>query len=405
MAVCRPLPIVLNLTLAVLAMTSIRIECICDAEKLKSLKCDFDRLSNGAVMQRLCWLLPWWDAYQTSHKLHVLVAYRGGEVCGILPLAETSLVVTGRTLVFMGSGKVCSDNQGILVEDSDSQEVAEAFATWLVESPDCCRWDHLDLDGVRESNRAMKLFGQHLEALTGSSIERKGSPNCWSASLEGGLDAYRSRLSSRARKIFREAESAIGTGAGVFEIAQTLEQALDFTDEIEQMHQARWREQGIEGCFTSSAFRTFLKSAICHMWDDRWYSVQDKISVDATGEQRVQVGLLRVNGVPAAGCICYRDRDSLAMYLTGMNPEFSEIRPGWMLNKCFLKRAIALGCTQFDFLRGDEEHKKRLGGEPAVQQRWVVPANRITSQVRNVAYRTAVGVKRWWTGLENVSQH
>ena len=377
-------------------MTTIRIECVRDAEKLESLHGDFERLSRGAVMQRLCWLMPWWEAYQSSHSLYVLVAYRGEQICGILPLAETSVMMTGRTLVFMGSGKVCSDDLGILVEESDSEEIANAFATWLVESPDCCRWDHLDLDGVRANNRVMELFGQRLGSEFGSQIERKTSPNCWSASLEGGLDAYRSRLTNRVRKIFREAESSMSSGVGEFEIAQSLEQALEFADKIESMHQARWREQGIEGCFTSNAFSTFLKAAVRSMWNEPWFPGQHTHKdLEATGQQRVQVGLLRIHGVPAAGCICYRDRGALAIYLTGMNPELAESRPGWMLNNCMIKHAIALGCKRLDFLRGDEEYKERLGGEPAVQHRWVVPANRLTSQVRNVAYRAAVGVKRW----------
>ena len=382
-------------------MTTIRIECVRDSAKLDSLKCDFDRLSNGAVMQRLCWLMPWWEAYQSSHTLHVLVAYRGEQVCGILPLAETRSVVTGRTLVFMGSGKVCSDDLGILVEDSDRTVIVDALATWLVESSDCCRWDHLDLDGVRENNQTMTLFGQRLEALTGSQIERKASPNCWAASLEGGLDAYRSRLTKRARKIVREAESALSSGVGEFEVAQTLDQALDFVDAIERMHQARWRERGIDGCFTTNSFRVFMRSALRNMWNERWFSLQSPSdALDARGQQRVHVGLLRINGVPAAGCICYRDRDALAVYLTGMNIDLSDGRPGWMLNKCIIKRAIALGCTQIDFLRGDEEYKERLGGQPSVQHRWIVPANRLSSQVRNVAYRTAVRVKRWWKSSE-----
>lgn len=355
-------------------------------------------------MQRLCWLLPWWEAYQSSHALHVLVAYRGEQVCGILPLAETSMVATGRTLVLMGSGKVCSDDLGILVDESDRNEIADAFATWLVASPDCCRWDHLDLDGVRENNQTMKVFGQRLEALVGSQIERKASPNCWAASVEGGLDAYRSRLTKRARRIAREAESAISSGVGEFEVALTLDQALDSVDAIERMHQARWREQGIDGCFTTTAFRVFVKSAIRNMWNEPWFPLENTSEViGKIGQQRVHVGLLRINGVTAAGCICYRDRDALAVYLTGMNIDLSDGRPGWMLNNCIINRAITLGCTRVDFLRGDEEYKKRLGGEPTVQQRWIVPANRLTSQVRNVAYRAAVRVKRWWKNSETTA--
>ncbi len=375
----------------------IRIECVRDAARLESLKSDFDRLSNGAAMRRLSWLMPWWDAYQATHRLHVLVAYRGESVCGILPLTEATSALTGRSLVFMGSGKVCSDDMGILAEPADGQEVAAAFATWLVESPDCCRWDHLDLDGVRENNLTMDTFGQLLEALTGSQIERKPSPSCWAAPLAGSEAAYLIRLSKRVRKLLREAESAIESGNATFEIAQTQEQALEFACEIERMHQARWKEQGINGCFSTSEFQGFLKDAIRNMWQDPWSPVNSASEADVPAcSQRVLVGLVRINGIVAAGSICFRDRDAIAMYLVGMNPEFAESRPGWMLNTCFIKHAIEMGCASVDFLRGDEEYKARLGGVPSIQYRWVVPANRLTSQIRIAAYRAAVGVKKWW---------
>ena len=373
----------------------LRVECIREAEKLESLNDDFDRLSRGATMQRLSWLMPWWNSFAANYKLHVLVAYRGESVCGILPLAESTLTVTGRCLVFMGSGKACSDDLGILSEMADADEVAEAFATWLVRSPDCCRWDHLDLDGVREDNTTMAYFGRSLEVLSGSSIERKPSPNCWATSLQGGLDTYRSRLTKRARKIVREAEAAIDSGRGDFEIAQTHEQAMEFLAEIEKMHQARWKVRGIDGCFSRKEFACFLSEAIDSMWQDPW-TPTDSVSKDGASKQRVLVGLVRFDGAVAAGAICFRNRDSVAMYLVGMNPEFAANRPGWMLNTCFLKHAMEQGCSSFDFLRGDEEYKERLGGIPSIQHRLIMPSNRLTAQVRNLAYRTAVSVKEWW---------
>ena len=132
------------------------------------------------------------------------------------------------------------------------------------------------------------------------------------------------------------------------------------------------------------------------MWQDPWKpeNVEAEM-VLPSNSQRVLVGLVRIDGNVAAGSISFRDRDALAMYLVGMNPQFAESRPGWMLNTCFIKHAIRMGCASFDFLRGDEEYKARLGGVPAVQHRWVVPANRLTSQVRNVAYRAAANVKKW----------
>ncbi len=379
----------------------IRVECVREADKLKSLTSDFDRLSNGATMRRLSWLMPWWDAYQATHRLHVLVAYRGESVCGIFSLAETHSALTGRSLVFLGSGKVCSDDLGILADSSDVEEVAVAFATWLIQSPDCCRWDQLDLDGVREDNPVMAHFGECMEALSGLQINRQPSPNCWAAPLNGGLEAYRNRLTKRARKIVCEAEAAIDSGKGVLEIAQSSEQALEFVCDIEKMHQARWKERGIHGCFSTKEFTSFLNEAIRCMWHDPWETSTGVASnggrdLSVESKQRVIVALVRIDGAVAAGSICFRDHDAIAMYLVGMNPKFAELRPGWMLNTCIIKHAIEQRCTKLDFMRGDEEYKGRLGGVPSVQHRWLVPSNRMVSQMRNIAYQTAVGLKSWW---------
>lgn len=387
----------------------IRVECVREPSKLKSLTCDFDRLSKGATMQRLSWLMPWWDAYQATHRLHVLVAYRGESVCGIFPLAETHSALAGRSLVFMGSGKVCSDDLGILAESTDGEEVAVAFATWLIQSPDCCRWDQLDLDGVRERNQVMAHFGECIEALSGSQINRKPSPNCWAASLDGGLEAYRNRLTKRARKIVREAEAVIDSGKGVLEIAQTKEQALEFVCDIEKMHQARWKERGISGCFSTKEFTCFLNEAIRCMWHDpcdatTGVAPNEVRDLSVESKQRVLVALVRIDGAVAAGSICFHDHDAIALYLVGMNPEFAELRPGWMLNTCIIKHAMEQNCTKFDFMRGDEEYKERLGGVPSVQHRWLVPSNRMVSQMRNIAYQTAVGVKAWWSTKSNAKE-
>ncbi len=393
-------------------MSIIRVECVRNVASLESLSSDFIRLSAGAAMQRLSWLLPWWEAYQANYKLHVLVGFRGENVCGIFPLVESTSALTGRSLVLMGSGKACSDNLGILVEDVDSEPVANTFADWLVNSPDCCRWDLLNLDGIRESNRAMAHFSESMQALAGTQIQRKESPNCWSVSLAGGFDAFKSRLTKRASKIVRQAESAMDSGKAKFEIARTQKEALEFITEIERMHQARWQERGIDGCFSTSEFSRFLRGAIERMWDDPWHRdtpmtiPPTDCPFQVTNHQRVQVALLRIDGVVAAGAICFGDTDALAMYLVGMNPDFAQDRPGWILNTCAIRYAIELGCARFDFLRGDEEYKQRLGAVPTVQKRWLIPSRRVTSQVRNVAYRTAVLVKELWsqTTVEQPSQ-
>ncbi|MFY7874006.1 MAG: GNAT family N-acetyltransferase, partial [Pirellula sp.] len=83
-------------------------------------------------------------------------------------------------------------------------------------------------------------------------------------------------------------------------------------------------------------------------------------------------------------------------YLTGMNPEFADSKPGWQLLYGCIRHAISLQCDSIDFLRGDEEYKGRLGAIPSMQQRWVVPSRRWLSKLRVATYLAASEVKSWW---------
>ena len=395
----------------------IQVECVRERDGLEALRNDFDRLSQGAAMQRLSWLLPWCEAYRASHRLNVLVARQQGRVIGILPLAETSSTIGGSTLVFLGSDKVCSDNLGILCSGTDGIEVANAFADWLHESPHCSHWDLLDLDGIRVNNEIMDQFGQRLSQLTSSVMERKPSPNCWEACLEGGMSAFQSRLTKRARRFLREANSEREAGRSCFEVAKTLDQAITFSHEIQVMHQRRWEERGIDGCFAVNEFGHFLEGAIRSMWLDPWSdpatccadpvkltvasndsAASNDLAASNETQQRVVIGLLSIDGKPAAGVIAMRDRGALDLYLAGMNPELADRQPGWQLNAFAIMHAVELGCTRYNFMRGDEEYKARLGALPTAQQRWLIASARWSSQLRNKAYRTAVHVKKWWQG-------
>jgi hypothetical protein len=346
-------------------------------------------------MRSLSWLLPWYSAYDSVYRLCILVAYRENEVCGIMPLVESKSTWTGNTLSFMGSGKACTDDCGILCFKEDEHEVAEAIAKWLVSSSNAIRWDHLNLDGVQENNAAMTYFGETMQRSTGTAFVRKASPSCWSASLEGGMEAYKKGLSKRARKILSEAQQELESGRSQLTLAQDLPEAHRHLEEIARLHQMRWKERGIEGCFADDMFTKFLHGTLDSLWNYPFLSERENGKVEET--RRVFAVLLKIDQRAASGAICIRDRDALDVYLTGMNPEFSEVRPGWQLLQNCIELACSIGCKRIDFLRGDEEYKARLGALATKQERWVIASPRLSSQIRSAAYRTASSVKAWWT--------
>ena len=52
------------------------------------------------------------------------------------------------------------------------------------------------------------------------------------------------------------------------------------------------------------------------------------------------------------------------LYNSGFEPASSGLAVGLLSKAVSIREAIGRGCREFDFLRGDEEYKRHLGGVP-----------------------------------------
>jgi CelD/BcsL family acetyltransferase involved in cellulose biosynthesis len=77
----------------------------------------------------------------------------------------------------------------------------------------------------------------------------------------------------------------------------------------------------------------------------------------------LQLAFLRVDGQYAAGYLDFIYGDEVLVYNSGLNLSVApELSPGILLLAYLIRHAIEQGCKRFDFLRGNEEYKYRLGG-------------------------------------------
>lgn len=67
---------------------------------------------------------------------------------------------------------------------------------------------------------------------------------------------------------------------------------------------------------------------------------------------------------PIAAMLIFDYGGHYDLYNSGFNPDFSSLSPGQVLTAYTIKDAIENGRTLYDFLRGNEEYKFRLGGIP-----------------------------------------
>lgn len=75
------------------------------------------------------------------------------------------------------------------------------------------------------------------------------------------------------------------------------------------------------------------------------------------------LAFLEVGGQKAAGTFNFDYGNRLWGYNSGVNREFIELSPGWVLLAHTLQWACEHGRSEFDFMRGNEEYKYRFGAK------------------------------------------
>jgi CelD/BcsL family acetyltransferase involved in cellulose biosynthesis len=150
---------------------------------------------------------------------------------------------------------------------------------------------------------------------------------------------------------------------------------------MKSIHQSRWQDRGIHGCFSNESFSGF---------------VRDLISQTCESGQSF-ITILRWRGTPAAGGIFFIDDTTMYIYLASMASNSSVQNPGWKLNGLLCDYALERGCRQVDFMRGDEDYKARMGAVPFAQERWMVSSPRFLGRVHRTLYRTAREIKHFIT--------
>jgi CelD/BcsL family acetyltransferase involved in cellulose biosynthesis len=86
-------------------------------------------------------------------------------------------------------------------------------------------------------------------------------------------------------------------------------------------------------------------------------------------DSMAEAGLLRLlfvdlDGVPVASTMCFDYRSTFYLYNNGYDMRYAHLSLG-LLSKVFtIREALLSGSRRFNFLRGSEPYKRRLGGSP-----------------------------------------
>ncbi|MBL4884044.1 MAG: GNAT family N-acetyltransferase [Planctomycetaceae bacterium] len=324
------------------------------------------------------WTETWFNCYQETINTHFVAGFDGDKICGICLVTESTShrigPLTVRSLHLGTAGEangesVCVEYNQILCEPRFESRFLLELQKFILDKED---WDRVQLDGIPcGSDQVWPDFLHTKKSVRVRESRYFDLDHC----RENGSDilamlgkSTRSNIKRRIKKL------------GEFEVqwAQTCEQAVDIFNELIQLHQQRWQNQGQPGAFASDRFTKFQKQLI------------EKL----LPQQKVVLCRIKA-GEQTVGCLYLLvDGRRMLDYVSGLASFESIPSSGLISHYLCMNEALNRGYQAYDFLVGDKRHKENLG-KSSNQLQWVIcERNRAIFGLRNMALQAKHLIKR-----------
>jgi len=180
----------------------------------------------------------------------------------------------------------------------------------------------------------------------GWTCEEEPEDVCPALALPATFEEYVAALPKHERhELRRKLRNLEAAGAVVFESFTTPEAALGQFDTFATLMRASRPDKE---AFLTPAREAFFRALVAAF----------------TAEGLLALERLTLDGVPVAALLTFRTAGTAWLYNSGYDPAYAQLAVGMLSKALSIREAIARGDHTFDFLRGDEEYKRRLGGQP-----------------------------------------
>lgn len=291
------------------------------------------------------WLLSWWVHFGGAREL-CLLAVRDDEgmLHGLAPWYLDRSPAAGGVIRYLGSGVVCTDYLTILTRRGSESQVVDAVADWLLGAGRDC-WERIELVGTDDADvvipQLMRRLVDH-----GNSLHTRPGANTWRLTLPPTWDEYLAGMSGRRRNRVRKVvKTEFDTGVSVLRETQTAEEFEANWRVFIELHQARRRSVGDPGVFARPDFAAFLREAAERLF----------------AKDELDLLILDRHGRPISVEFNPAGRGIVFGYQAGIDPAALDCQPGHLMTLARIRRAIGLGKTALDFMRGDERYKAEWG--------------------------------------------
>jgi CelD/BcsL family acetyltransferase involved in cellulose biosynthesis len=308
------------------------------------------RLDWNCLFVLPAWLEVWWR-WRARETTPLLRSVRSrDEIIGIAPL-----MVRRRTAFFMGDGDVCDYLDFVVTPGSEA-----LFFTALVRDLRRQGIERLQLDAVRADSAVMRVFAGMAAALGCRFCAEQQDvamaldlPATWEAYLKGLKGKERHEIRRKFRRLAEAGPVGVRIAAGRAETAAAIDGFIGLFK----------KNRTDKAAFMTPPMTAFFRRA---------------------AEALAQIGILKlftvtIGAEPAAAVICFDYRLSRYLYNNAYDTRFGALSVGLLSKLVSLRDAVGAGMRVYDFLKGGEAYKRRLGARPLPIYRCRIDLNPRTS--------------------------
>jgi CelD/BcsL family acetyltransferase involved in cellulose biosynthesis len=288
------------------------------------------------------WHSTWWDAYQPGELL-ILACRHDGKLVGIAPLFIAN-EAQGKVVRIIGCVDV-TDYLDVIVDKDHLKAVYSAFAEYFTNNRN--KFDLLDFCNIPQGSVTNEIFAEILKQ-HGFETDTQQQEVCPVIELPNEWGGYLGLLDKKQRhEVRRKLRRIHGTSEDVDWYIVNGKQNLD--SEIAcfmQLMAASDPEK--EEFLQDEQHVKFFKNIVPLIHECGW----------------LQMNFLTVGDERVASYINFVYDNRVLVYNSGLNHQtYGQLSPGIVLLAYNIQHAIENGYKAYDFLRGDETYKYRMGGQ------------------------------------------
>ncbi|MBK7126715.1 MAG: GNAT family N-acetyltransferase [Dehalococcoidia bacterium] len=291
------------------------------------------RVGDATPFQHPAWYRVWLRHFGSGASPVFLSIRRGEHLVGV-----AALDMDREEARQLGDHNV-QDYAGPLALGGEEGPVAAGVLEWLREdlTPGAVFW------GLAKDSPMRDALAEAAEAGGWESSESHEAV-CPGVDLPGDFEAFVGGLSKHDRhELRRKMRNFEAAGAVEF---TSLAQASAVAGEMDTLFRLMRASRGDKDEFLTPVMEAFFRD----------------LATTFAGLGMLRLAKLRLDGVTVAMTLSFEHAGTTFLYNSGYDPEFSRLAVGLVSKASAIRESIERGGKRFDFLRGDEEYKRRLGG-------------------------------------------